>query len=635
MDVDKVTFNYLHDQLKNDYIHHVAQTTEQSAAIRLGCLDIRKLSIHLNPNVPGKRINVEYIEKELGLASFFPENLLAKTKIRTLRKLMKAQLKELEGLDEFKCILKFAEILRTVWKFDQERYNCLFGTINGVLIVDPNTGVSFTTQTESKTNTSELTNFEDIELLVISDEESRMLLIDSTTSTTPLRFLFDSTSIASSVGYLIDEYCAMFSKPLKRRFSESRRSNKMREINSSIPSNQLIFKKQGTENESQFMIPRNAVDIISFIGQGKYGDVYKGTFKETGEGKTVAIKVGKENDSTSTELLLSEAGMMQKFSHPNIIRVYGVCPVDPVMVIMELAEIGELRRYIRSNAKSLSPIRLINYCEQLAMALEFLETNNFVHRDIVARKILMTSPDSIKLADFGISRQFDNFVNQTSPKQTRKTKIPIRWMAPESIIYNQFTHSSDVWMFGVCVWEIMTCGLKPYSGIANNRVADHIEAGNRLPQPSGCPDDLYNLMQLCWLYSYQSRPKFAELKDAISKIKEEMLNEIRQNANSAFKQRPVNNISKTSIDQETNVDRENKNVLNDKSQPFTVIGIDYGLICDLHNKAKEIVGAVLSLNVAAANKSVRQRSETRLRSLVLFHTKRYCAHFFSLTFLIR
>lgn len=153
-----------------------------------------------------------------------------------------------------------------------------------------------------------------------------------------------------------------------------------------------------------------------------------------------------------------------------------------------------------------------------------LESKNYVHRDIAARNILLLAPDKIKLSDFGLSRwleeadfyvgklkntinNFNQLINLAS-----RGKLPIKWMAPESINFRRFTGASDVWMFGVCAWEILMRGVKPFIGIKNDVVIGKLEQGERLPLPPHCPPSLFNLMNRCWHCEASDRPSFADIE---------------------------------------------------------------------------------------------------------------------------
>ncbi|KAL9875185.1 focal adhesion kinase 1 isoform X4 [Glossina fuscipes] len=280
-----------------------------------------------------------------------------------------------------------------------------------------------------------------------------------------------------------------------------------------------------------YELDRSEIVLKSTIGVGQFGDVYVGTYHtkikggsretQTDEKITesaaiqVAVKTCKTNDDPEKmERFLEEAYVMQKFDHPHIIRLIGICSESPVWIVMELAEYGELRAYLKSNAEKLCKEILLLYCYQLSTALSYLESKKFVHRDIAARNVLVRSPTCIKLADFGLSR----WVSEQSYYHSSMCMLPIKWMAPESINFRRFTVASDVWMFGVCTWEILMLGVKPFQGIKNSDVIAKLENGERLPFPNNCPPRLYSLLSQCWAYEPSKRPNFKRIKETLYEI---------------------------------------------------------------------------------------------------------------------
>ncbi|XP_075170034.1 protein tyrosine kinase 2 Fak [Haematobia irritans] len=279
-----------------------------------------------------------------------------------------------------------------------------------------------------------------------------------------------------------------------------------------------------------YELDRSEITLNNTIGVGQFGDVYIGTYHtklkcsaSTKGDKNdansaiiqVAVKTCKANDDPEKmERFLEEAYVMQKFDHPHIIRLIGICSENPVWIVMELAEYGELRAYLKSNAEKLRRETLLLYCYQLSTALSYLESKKFVHRDIAARNVLVSSPNCIKLADFGLSR----WVSEQSYYHSSTCMLPIKWMAPESINFRRFTIASDVWMFGVCAWEILMLGVKPFQGIKNSDIIAKLENGERLPFPNNCPPRLYSLLSQCWTYEPSKRPNFKRIKETLYEI---------------------------------------------------------------------------------------------------------------------
>ncbi|XP_023997396.1 protein-tyrosine kinase 2-beta [Salvelinus sp. IW2-2015] len=229
---------------------------------------------------------------------------------------------------------------------------------------------------------------------------------------------------------------------------------------------------------------------------------------------------------------MSEAVLMKTLDHPHIVRLIGVIEVDPVWIVMELYEYGELGTYLVEQQRSLTSVTLVLYSLQVCKALAYLEGLNMVHRDIAVRNVLVASADCVKLGDFGLSR----YVEEEEYYKASLSRLPIKWMAPESINFRRFTTASDVWMFGVCVWEVMSLGQQPFFWLENGEVINQLEGGVRLPKPSLCPPTLYTLLTHTWSYDPHTRPSFTELVCKLSDIhrmeKEQEGEKMRQRARS-------------------------------------------------------------------------------------------------------
>ncbi|XP_061531168.1 focal adhesion kinase 1-like isoform X11 [Phycodurus eques] len=268
-----------------------------------------------------------------------------------------------------------------------------------------------------------------------------------------------------------------------------------------------------------YEIQRDCIELGRCIGEGQFGDVHQGVYiSPENPALSVAVKTCKNSTSDSVrEKFLQEALTMRQFDHPHIVKLMGVITENPVWIIMELCTLGELRSFLQVRKYSLDLATLILYSYQLSTALAYLESKRFVHRDIAARNVLVSTVDCVKLGDFGLSR----YMEDSSYYKASKGKLPIKWMAPESINFRRFTTASDVWMFGVCMWEILMFGIKPFQGVKNNDVIGRIENGERLAMPPQCPPTLYSLMTKCWSYDPSKRPRFNELKTQLSTILEE------------------------------------------------------------------------------------------------------------------
>ncbi|XP_052826191.1 focal adhesion kinase 1 isoform X2 [Octopus bimaculoides] len=557
---DKVTFDYLYDQVRNDYMLDVAEHVDHDVAIRLGCIEMRHFFKDMPQAALDKKSNFEFLEKEVGIRRFIPRNIIESTKPKNLRRLIQNRFKTYSSLSETECVFKFFETLSTVTKFNQERFKCALGygwSISVDLVVGPDVGISYLTEKASTpTHIADFTDVESIQTLSATSDDKGVLQLKIAGATEPLTLTCVSVSGAEDMADLIDGYCRLVnnthSSLWKRKAnnfrcssaSESEADTMPRTSRSSIqqssgsnysrgndpltPTERLSDYAEIVEEEGDYSIPdaknyeieRESIQLEEILGEGQFGDVYRGLFYDKDKKEIpVAVKTCKEDDENlMTEKFLEEAYIMQQFDHPHIIKLIGICSVSrPVWIIMELAKHGEMRAYLQNNKQRLDQVTLIKYAYQLSTALSYLESKKFVHRDIAARNVLVSGSDCVKLGDFGLSR----WVEEQSYYKASKGKLPIKWMAPESINFRRFTTASDVWMFGVCIWEILMYGVKPFQGVKNNDVIGKIEGGERLPLPQDCPPSLYYLMCSCWAYEPSKRPSFAKLRTWLGSILQE------------------------------------------------------------------------------------------------------------------
>ncbi|KAM4651638.1 ephrin type-A receptor 2 [Discoglossus pictus] len=266
-------------------------------------------------------------------------------------------------------------------------------------------------------------------------------------------------------------------------------------------------------------IAPNAVSRQKVIGAGEFGEVYKGILKLPGKKEvSVAIKTLKVGYTDKQRIdFLSEASIMGQFCHHNIIRLEGVVSkYKPMMIITEHMENGALDKFLKDNDGEFSAIQLVGMLRGIAAGMKYLSEMNYVHRDLAARNILVNSQLVCKVSDFGLSR-----VLEDDPEATYTTsggKIPIRWTAPEAISYRKFTSASDVWSYGIVMWEVMSYGERPYWEMSNQEVMKAINEGFRLPAPMDCPSAIYQLMMQCWRQERNHRPKFADIVSFLDKL---------------------------------------------------------------------------------------------------------------------
>ncbi|KAM7180796.1 ephrin type-A receptor 1 isoform 1-T1 [Macrochelys suwanniensis] len=255
------------------------------------------------------------------------------------------------------------------------------------------------------------------------------------------------------------------------------------------------------------------VTMENVIGEGEFGEVYRGTLRLPGKERiVVAIKTLKSTYSDSQWWnFLREATIMGQFNHHNIVHLEGVVTKrKPMMIITEYMENGALDTFLRENEEKFSSVQLVAMLQGIASGMTYLSDRNYVHRDLAARNILVTHNLQCKVSDFGLSRILENDVEGTY--ETKGGKIPIRWTAPEAIAHRIFTSASDVWSYGIVMWEVLSFGDKPYGDMTNQEVMKSIEDGYRLPPPVDCPSILYELMKGCWSHDRMRRPRFQEIQ---------------------------------------------------------------------------------------------------------------------------
>ncbi|KFV64109.1 Tyrosine-protein kinase ABL1, partial [Dryobates pubescens] len=269
-------------------------------------------------------------------------------------------------------------------------------------------------------------------------------------------------------------------------------------------------------NYDKWEIERTDITMKHKLGGGQYGEVYEGVWKKYN--LTVAVKTLKE-DTMEVEEFLKEAAVMKEIKHPNLVQLLGVCTREPPFyIITEFMTYGNLLDYLREcNRQEVNAVVLLYMATQISSAMEYLEKKNFIHRDLAARNCLVGENHLVKVADFGLSRLMtgDTYTAHAG------AKFPIKWTAPESLAYNKFSIKSDVWAFGVLLWEIATYGMSPYPGIDLSQVYELLEKDYRMERPEGCPEKVYELMRACWQWSPSDRPSFAEIHQAFETMFQE------------------------------------------------------------------------------------------------------------------
>ncbi|XP_026509047.1 ephrin type-A receptor 5 isoform X5 [Terrapene carolina triunguis] len=254
-------------------------------------------------------------------------------------------------------------------------------------------------------------------------------------------------------------------------------------------------------------------------GHSEFGEVCSGRLKLPGKREfPVAIKTLKVGYTEKQRRdFLGEASIMGQFDHPNIIHLEGVVTKSkPVMIVTEYMENGSLDTFLKKNDGQFTVIQLVGMLRGIASGMKYLSDMGYVHRDLAARNILINSNLVCKVSDFGLSRVLED--DPEAAYTTRGGKIPIRWTAPEAIAFRKFTSASDVWSYGIVMWEVVSYGERPYWEMTNQDVIKAVEEGYRLPSPMDCPAALYQLMLDCWQKDRNSRPKFDEIVSMLDKL---------------------------------------------------------------------------------------------------------------------
>ncbi|XP_050683599.1 activated Cdc42 kinase-like isoform X2 [Leptidea sinapis] len=281
------------------------------------------------------------------------------------------------------------------------------------------------------------------------------------------------------------------------------------------------------------IISEEDVTINKELGMGQFGVVQQGTWNTGNQRLQVAIKcLGNERMTSNSAEFLKEAAVMHSIEHPNIVRLYGVVlHMESLMLVTELAPLRSLLECLREVTfrRNFPVPNLCEFAEQICDGMTYLETKRLIHRDLAARNILVFNKNKVKISDFGLSRALGVGKDYYQTNYNVELKLPVAWCAPECILFLRFTSASDIWAFGVCLWEMFTYGFQPWVALSGQQILEAIDAPNyqRLERPECCPDAYYNLMLECWAHMPNRRPKFRDLNSRLKHIRPEQVQTTR------------------------------------------------------------------------------------------------------------
>ena len=296
--------------------------------------------------------------------------------------------------------------------------------------------------------------------------------------------------------------------------------------------------------------PRNDIVYIRDIGQGAFGRVFQArapNIVKNQDWSLVAVKMLKEEATEEMQQDFErEASLMVEFNHPNIVKLLGVCAIGkPVCLLFEYMSRGDLNDFLRNcspdhfivrrrSTELLSDMPKLSHREQLQIACQiacgmvYIAEKGYVHRDLATRNCLVGENLTVKISDFGLTRSLSNMDYYQGSEHDA---IPIRWMPLESILYNKFTTESDVWSFGIVLWEIFSFALQPYYGMTHEEVVKYIKDNKVLLCPDNTPQEVYELMRLCWSHKPTNRPPFAILHKHLCSLRDGSIKSRRRHEN--------------------------------------------------------------------------------------------------------
>ncbi|XP_056132371.1 megakaryocyte-associated tyrosine-protein kinase [Lampris incognitus] len=273
-------------------------------------------------------------------------------------------------------------------------------------------------------------------------------------------------------------------------------------------------EKEGTKSaklalsKTGWLLDIQRLTLGESIGEGEFGAVYEGEYM----GQRVAVKNIKCD--VTTQAFLQETTVMTELQHKNLVRLLGVILHNGLHIVTELMIKGNLVNFLRTRGRSvINTAQLLRFALDVCEGMEYLDSKRLVHRDLAARNILVSDEGVAKVSDFGLTK--------VDSKASDNAKLPVKWTAPEALQKEKFSTRSDVWSYGVLLWEIFSYGRQPYPKMSLKEVKQQVEEGYRMEAPEDCPPEVYSLMRSCWEREPRRRPPFHKLREKLERQLEE------------------------------------------------------------------------------------------------------------------
>uniref|UniRef100_A0A7M4ED69 Tyrosine-protein kinase n=1 Tax=Crocodylus porosus TaxID=8502 RepID=A0A7M4ED69_CROPO len=313
--------------------------------------------------------------------------------------------------------------------------------------------------------------------------------------------------------YLAENYC-FNSVPKLIHYHQHNSAGIVTRLRHAVSTKGNTIPSTASLGDGIWELKREEIILQKELGSGQFGMVQLGKWK----GKyDVAVKMIKEG-SMSEDAFIEEAQNMMKLNHPRLVKLYGVCTKTyPIYIVTEYMANGCLLSYLKSHGKKLQPFQLLEICYNVCEAMTFLESHQFIHRDLAARNCLVNNDLTVKVSDFGMAR----YVLDDLYVSSQGTKFPVKWSAPEVFHYTKFSSKSDVWAFGILMWEVFTLGKQPYELYDNMQVIQKVCEGYRLYRPQLASKNIYQIMYSCWHELPEKRPTFLQLQSFIELLRED------------------------------------------------------------------------------------------------------------------